>query len=804
MRRWQLGGVIGVVAVLIVLSSVPGAEIPVARAALSQACTDANDASLDGANSGVLNNYGASSINAGEVFVLRATAPTNGGTTFQFYLVIDGVVGTYTAPIPGTVVYVAQNAVSASALSIGEGATTAGGGTAGAAFDMSCQASGPVTPVLPGPVYVYGPGSTTITVPAAINLVVMDVAGAEGGSDSSGGSGRGGRAVAAVPATGSLAPGSILQVNVGGRGAGGTGGFNGGGNGGPGGFNRSRGGGGASDLRTGAFTLAQRVIVGGGGGGQGGFNGGGGGGGGGLTGGAGGASFEAAPGEGGTSSSGGAGGGNGTAGALGTGGPGGAGNSFDDGGGGGGGGYYGGGGGSSGISGGGGGGGSGFGPAGVQFSSGVQSGDGLVILNFVNDTTAPTITFSGFTGSSTSGSVSATDSQSGVVSLSCTDSLGGLTQGTLVLSGSPPSGSRTLSVSGPGTHVISCTATDAVGNTTNPAVTTTVMADATPPAVAITGFSGQNTSGTVTATDSGSGVASISCTDSANGLTLGTITGASGDSSRGRSITLTGEGTHLLSCTATDVAGNTTSPAVMQTVLVDTTAPAVTITGFTGLTPHGGTATATDGGSGIATIDCTDSVSGGLTQGALSGAAASSPRGRSLVVSGAGTHSLSCTATDTAGNTTTPAVTTSVVITTGGFTLTSMPGVPAPAAQSIRSPLVWDIALINAGAALVAGASVTFTLPSGLQHVSAQVLDATLTPVPAVGGQPSCVASLGNTRVVCTLGALPAGGAVVIRLTEKVVRLPGLAPVCISGQAQGNRSGTAAFAQSQICLPVKP
>jgi hypothetical protein len=235
------------------------------------------------------------------------------------------------------------------------------------------------------------------TVPEGVTQATFDVYGAQGGNEpSSRVGGRGGKASATIAVT----PGERLQVNVGGRGsdgvagnsAGGAGGFNGGAAGGSG-FPSGGGGGGASDVRSGAFGLANRIIVGGGGGGAGGGDcascGAIGGSGGGVTGGGGETVFGSTSGGGGgggTDSKGGDGGvgnpssWNGVTGDSGTGGSGGSGGS---GGGGGGGGYYGGGGGGAGsLAGGGGGGGSGFGPSGVVFQSGVRSGNGLVTITY--------------------------------------------------------------------------------------------------------------------------------------------------------------------------------------------------------------------------------------------------------------------------------------------------------------------------------------------------------------------------------------------------------------------------------------
>jgi uncharacterized repeat protein (TIGR01451 family) len=170
-----------------------------------------------------------------------------------------------------------------------------------------------------------------------------------------------------------------------------AGGFGGGGA--ADGFIGGGSGGGASDVRSGGFTLGERLLVAGGGGGAGSGSivgaaaGGSGGAGGGASGGAGaiGGGPEGAGGGGGTATSGGSGGGfNGQPGAAGVGG---LGDAEDTGaGGGGGGGWFGGGGGSGTFQAndgaGGGGGGSGFGPGGVVLASGVQVGNGELTITY--------------------------------------------------------------------------------------------------------------------------------------------------------------------------------------------------------------------------------------------------------------------------------------------------------------------------------------------------------------------------------------------------------------------------------------
>jgi RHS repeat-associated protein len=239
-------------------------------------------------------------------------------------------------------------------------------------------------PVTPAPVTAT-PDSATFshtanpqwfTVPEGIHAVLVNVAGAQGGSG-----GTAGGLGAQVQATLAVSPGEVLQVNVGGTGATDAAGFNGGGSAAQGGI----GGGGASDIRKNGVTLTDRLVVAGGGGGAGESFGGPGGAGGNPNGGAG----QSSPcgGGGATQAAGGTAGehwtSNATVGTLGQGGKGGD-YVWGSSGGGGGGGYYGGGGGAS-SCGGGGGGSSWINPAGAfsgAYLSSTHSGNGEVTISW--------------------------------------------------------------------------------------------------------------------------------------------------------------------------------------------------------------------------------------------------------------------------------------------------------------------------------------------------------------------------------------------------------------------------------------
>jgi hypothetical protein len=146
-------------------------------------------------------------------------------------------------------------------LALGASALAALALPAAAPAAPSCQASGSDITCT----FSHTGAAQTWTVPEGITEATFDAYGAAGGTPSGGNpGGLGGRATAAIAVT----PGDTLQVNVGGTATRPIfGGFNGGANGGTGWEVHGAGGGGASDVRAGAFTLADRIIVAGGGGG---------------------------------------------------------------------------------------------------------------------------------------------------------------------------------------------------------------------------------------------------------------------------------------------------------------------------------------------------------------------------------------------------------------------------------------------------------------------------------------------------------------------------------------------------------
>jgi len=145
-------------------------------------------------------------------------------------------------------------------------------------------------------------------------------------------------------------------------------------------------------------------------------------------------------------------------------------------------------------------------------------------------------------------------------------------------------------------------------------------------------------SGTVEATDPRS-VTAIECTDSAGGLTLGSLTGG-GTNTASRTLTVTGEGTHDISCSATDGASNTgAGPGSTNAaeIRIDTVKPTIAAAATTepnaagwynaNVTVH---FTCTDGGAEIASGAC--------------------PADQVLSTEGTAVSSTAQTVTDQAGN----------------------------------------------------------------------------------------------------------------------------------------------------------
>jgi hypothetical protein len=222
-----------------------------------------------------------------------------------------------------------------------------------------------------------------------------------------------------------------------------------------------------------------------------------------------------------------------------------------------------------------------------------------------------------------------------------------------------------LTVNQPGAHTVLYRATDKAGNTSTPGsvqftVVTPPPADTTPPQVSASVSGTKDASGnyvgsatvTITAQDSQSGVASVEYS-----LDQAAFTAYSGP------VSVNLPGNHTLRFRATDKAGNTSPVSSVQFTVVapppaDTTPPDVSAS-VSGTKDASGsyvgsatvTITATDSGSGVATVDYS-----------LDGQAYAAYTGP-LTVNQPGGHTVRYRATDKAGNTSTVGTASFTVVT---------------------------------------------------------------------------------------------------------------------------------------------
>src|SRR5438445_603233 len=274
------------------------------------------------------------------------------------------------------------------------------------------------------------------------------------------------------------------------------------------------------------------------------------------------------------------------------------------------------------------------------------------------DTTPPTVSITApASGATVSGSITVSASASDNVGVAGVQFLvDGANQGAEDTS-SPYSISWDTTLVGNGSHTLTAVARDAAGNSTtsSPVAVTVSNADTTPPSVSITApASGATVSASVTVIASASvnvGLAIVQFL--VDGSNLG-----SEDTSSPYSVswntTTVGNGSHTLTATARDAAGNrtTSSPVTVTVSNADTTPPAVSITA-----PASG---ATVSGSVTVSASASDNVGVAGVQFLVDGTNlgsedTSSPYSVSwnTTTVGNGSHTLTATARDAAGNRTT-------------------------------------------------------------------------------------------------------------------------------------------------------
>jgi hypothetical protein len=279
----------------------------------------------------------------------------------------------------------------------------------------------------------------------------------------------------------------------------------------------------------------------------------------------------------------------------------------------------------------------------------------------VSDNTPPvvTLTFPAATGlagfyitPSVVGSVAANDTTTGnsnISSLTCS----GASVGAITGLGTP-SASAPVTVTGEGPHSVICTAGDSAGNSgaaSGSSNTATVNIDSLAPNTSITANPSNPTNSTSASfsfngTDPApsSGGPTFEC--SLDGPNFAACTSPQTYSS------LT-DGSHTFSVRAKDTAGNIDATPATFTWTIDTKPPKITVSfpapnlaGWYTTSPVVGSVSATDA-SNVTAINCTGV---GVTQGGLVGGGTATAS-RSLSVTGEGTHTISCEATDGTGNT---------------------------------------------------------------------------------------------------------------------------------------------------------
>ena len=200
---------------------------------------------------------------------------------------------------------------------------------------------------------------------------------------------------------------------------------------------------------------------------------------------------------------------------------------------------------------------------------------------------------------------------------------------------------------GEGSHSLTATATDEAGNTGPASDAVVVVVDLTAPDAPVITDPLAGLRNTTITEISGTAEANSTVEVFDDGTSLGTT---DADNTGAWSLTglNLGEGSHSLTATATDEAGNTGPASDAVVVVVDLTAPArssyndplaglrnTTITEISGTAEANSTVEVFDGGNTLGTADADNTGAWSLT-------------GLTL---GEGSHSLTATATDEAGNT---------------------------------------------------------------------------------------------------------------------------------------------------------
>ncbi|TWA67773.1 putative repeat protein (TIGR02059 family), partial [Azospirillum baldaniorum] len=276
----------------------------------------------------------------------------------------------------------------------------------------------------------------------------------------------------------------------------------------------------------------------------------------------------------------------------------------------------------------------------------------------------------------------------------------------------PTAGSLTLNANG--ANPVTATATDAAGNTSSAGTQTLTIDTTAPNAPAVTSatlsnnatpiLTGTAEAGSTVTVTVGGATYTTTATNGNWSINLATATPTAG------SLTLNANGSNAVSATATDAAGNVSTPGT-QSLTIDTTAPnAPTVTTalsnsttptLTGTAEAGSTVTVTVGGATYTTTATNGTWSVNL--------ATATPTAGSLSLNANGTNPVSATATDAAGNTSAPGTQTLAIDTTA-------PTAPTVATELSNSTTPTLTGTAEAGSTVtvtVGGATYTTTATNG-------------------------------------------------------------------------------------------
>jgi flagellar hook assembly protein FlgD len=266
-----------------------------------------------------------------------------------------------------------------------------------------------------------------------------------------------------------------------------------------------------------------------------------------------------------------------------------------------------------------------------------------------------------------------------------------------------------------GSHSITATATDAAGNVSTTSAALSITIDTTAPAAPSTpalapasdsGTGGDNITNVATPTFTGTAEAGSIVNILSDGTSVGSATA---DSSGNYSVTTStlSAGSHSITATATDGAGNVSAASGALTVTIDTTAPPAPST--PALAPASDSGTAGDNITNVATPTFTGTAEAGstvhiLSDGVSVGSAAADSSGNYSIAASTlsdGTHSITATATDAAGNVSAASAALMVTIDTTAPVISAVSASPNPFSVATDSSTTLSYTLSESGAVTV-------------------------------------------------------------------------------------------------------